>query len=161
MVRNVSSVILYTLLAAGITLMTVNAMLPPAFWLVALIASLILIAPPLSLALRFALYAIAAFNIFAVMLLLLFIPIAGVAAVAMVGSLCVSEWLTVRNKRIAQTNTEQKDRLFHAPAQATSHLVNASEFSTGINLALSIWARRAAWTASTSFKIIRHLILQK
>ena len=91
MVRNVSSIILYALVAVGITLITVNAMMPPAFGLVALIASLILIAPPLSLGLRFALYAIAALNVFAVTLLPPIIPIAGVAAVAVVGGLFVSE----------------------------------------------------------------------
>ncbi|MFN8468521.1 MAG: hypothetical protein U0X20_23385 [Caldilineaceae bacterium] len=43
----------------------------------------------------------------------------------------------VRRRRIAQTNTEQKDRLFHALAQATeSCLVNAPDFPTGINLAI-------------------------
>ena len=136
MVRNVSSIILYALVAAGITLITVNAMMPPALGLAALIVSLILIAPPLSLGLRFALYAIAALNVFAVTLLPPIIPIAGVAAVAVAGGLIVSELVAARNKRIAQTNTVQKDRLFHALAQATSHLVNTLDFSAGINQAL-------------------------
>ncbi len=37
---------------------------------------------------------------------------------------------------LPRTTTEQNDRLFHALAQATSHLVNAPDFSTGVNSVL-------------------------
>ena len=139
MTRSVSTILLYTILAAGITLLALNASLSLLFWLILLLAPLPLLAAMLPRHQRFALYGIAALSILITALLVRPGVVAiGLAAAAAGVALPLTEWTAARSKRIARTTTEQNDRLFHALAQATSDLVNAPDFSTGINSVLSL-----------------------
>ncbi len=137
MTRSVSTILLYTILAAGITLLALNASLSLVFWLILLLAPLPLLAAMLSRHQRFALYSIAALSILITALLVQpGMVLIGLAVAAAGVALPLTEWSAARSKRIAQTTTEQNDRLFHALAQATGHLVNAPDFSTGVNAVL-------------------------
>ncbi len=132
MTRSVSSLLLYALLAAGITWLAAVAALPLVFWLVLLLAPLPLLAASLSRPQRLALYALPVLGILIITLALRPGAVAlGLAAAAAGAALALSEWTAVRSRYVAQTATEQNDRLFQALAQATSQLVNAPRLRKG------------------------------
>ena len=137
MIHRVPRLILYGLLAAGITALAASGTLPLVFWSVLLLAPLPLLVAGQARPQRLALFAVTAGGIALTLVLLRPGLLAtGLVLAAAAGAVAFSDWIGARSKRIAQTNTEQKDRLFHALAQATSNLVNAPDFSTGINLAI-------------------------
>ena len=137
MTRSVNTILMYGILAAGISLLALNATLPLVVWLILLLAPLPLLATMLARHQRAVLYAIPILSILVVALLVRpgMVTISLAAAAAGI-ALSLTEWTAVRSSRFAQATAEQNDRLFHALAQATGHLVNAPDFSTGVNSVL-------------------------
>ncbi len=135
--RDVSNIVLYGLWAAGVTLLAAGQVTPLAVWLLALVAPLLITTPLLSRRMRAALYGIEAAAILAIFVTapspsMGFITVGGLAA-----GLLLPEWLVWRHADVAQDKTQRSDQLFQALAQATAQLAAATDFSTGVNQALS------------------------
>jgi PAS domain S-box-containing protein len=136
MTRQTANLLLYTLWTLAITGLMVGGWLAAAPWLLAVVIPLVYVASTLPFKLRLAAYGIAATGVAVTLLRVPSLPPDSVMLVVAASGIGVPEWWAFRNRRTARTITAQNDQLFHALAHATKHLVEADDFSAGINQAL-------------------------
>lgn len=138
MSRTSSSVALYALWIAAITLAVVLAPLPVAVWLLAIVVPLVMVAPMWPRQIRVRLYFVASLGLLAALIGIPGQQTGMTLVVGLIAGILLPEWIVQRNNLIAAEKAKQSDYLFQALAMATTHLVEAPDFASGVQQALQI-----------------------